>query len=142
MILSSVLLANALVNGVSKTITNVGKAAVGNACCAADVNIGIPTVIAACAGSFINGSPEELRTKVKELHERWNEVKDSISETDKIELAKEINDSLAVNEAKVVDKDNVDAIDWNSSADKVLSASEVSDDGLLESVGDFLCDLF
>ena len=50
MILSSVLLANALVNGVSKTITNVSKAAVGNACCAADVNIGIPAVIAACAG--------------------------------------------------------------------------------------------
>lgn len=91
--------------------------------------------------ALLDNNSEELHATVKDLHEKWNEVKDSISETDKIELAKEINNRLAVNDDTVsADKELDDTIDWDCPAD-ITSASDVADNGLLESVGDFMNDI-
>lgn len=89
-----------------------------------------------------------FRLKMKELQDKWNDVKDRVSDSDKTELTDQINSDGFGVDGQALWSDNgigdiVDTVDMDGVVDVASSAAEVATDGgLLDSIGDFLSDLF
>lgn len=85
-----------------------------------------------------------FRLKMKELQDKWNEIKDGISDSDKNELTNYINTEGFGVDGQVVWSDSgfVDAVDLDGVFDVATAVDGVTDGGILDAVGDFLADLF
>ena len=89
-------------------------------------------------------SPSEIREIIEELKSNWDDIKDKLSESDKAEILQKIN-SMHPETDQLSDDGIISYTDdseyWNSEVDAIPADENDADEGVFESVGDFISDL-